>query len=111
MVGTNSGGGRMTTNPFYLSPAWQHKRKQILQRDHHECVYCKAKGKHSRAVIVHHVKHLDEYPELALSDYYTDEHGVQHRQLVSVCRDCHETVCHPERMRRTYKKPLTEERW
>jgi 5-methylcytosine-specific restriction protein A len=100
------------TNPFYLSPAWQHKRKQILQRDHHECVYCKQRGQHSRAVIVHHIMHLDEHPELALSDYYIGADGVQHRQLVSVCRECHETVCHPERMHKiAARHPLTKERW
>ena len=99
------------TNPFYLSSAWQHKRKQILRRDHNECVICKSKGQHSRAVIVHHVKHLDEHPELALSDYYQDPDGTRHRQLISVCRFCHETVCHPERMPVRKSKPLTKERW
>jgi 5-methylcytosine-specific restriction protein A len=100
------------TNPFYLSSAWQRKRKQILQRDHHECVYCTQQGRHSRSVIVHHIMHLDEHPELALSDYYIGTDGVQHRQLVSVCRECHETVCHPERMHKiAARHPLTEERW
>lgn len=99
------------TNPFYLSYAWKQKRRGILRSDHNECVYCKAVGKHSRANIVHHVKHLDEFPELSLSDYYTDEMGVQHRQLVSVCKRCHETVCHPDRLRHEFKAPLTDERW
>jgi hypothetical protein len=56
--------------------------------------------------------HLDEHPELALSDYYIGADGVQHRQLVSVCRECHETVCHPERMHKiAARHPLTKERW
>jgi hypothetical protein len=63
-------------------------------------------------VIVHHVQHLEDHPELALADVYTDAHGVELRQLVSVCRDCHETVCHPERLRRTEPgAPPTVERW
>lgn len=93
----------MATNPFYLSSAWHRKRKEILERDHHECVLCReGKGyrpgkRHTRAVIVHHVKHLKEFPELALSNYYIDADGHKHRQLISVCRACHEVVCHPDR--------------
>ena len=99
-------------NSFYDSPEWRAKRRQILAADRHECQECKRRGRYSRAVIVHHVQHLEDHPELALSDVYTDAHGVERRQLVSVCRDCHETVCHPERLRRTEPDaPPTVERW
>lgn len=98
---------------FYTWSKWLKKRQEILQKDRRECQICKQKGKYRRAVIVHHVMHLRNRPDLALCDTYTDENGVQHRQLISVCRDCHETVCHPERLRRhsQRKKFLIEERW
>ena len=98
-------------NPFYDTPEWRRKRREILKRDKGECQVHKAKGEYRRATHVHHVKHLDKYPELALEDYYIDEHGEKQRQLISVCKDCHETVCHPERLRWNKKEALTEERW
>lgn len=102
----------MEHNAFYDSPEWRRKRRQILAADRHECQECKRRGRYSRAVIVHHVRHLEDHPELALSDVYTDAHGVERRQLISVCRDCHETVCHPERLRHTAPgEPVTAERW
>ena len=97
---------------FYHSTAWRHKRADILQRDHNECQLCKAHGKYRRAVIVHHVNHLRDHPDLALSDTYTDTKGKECRQLISVCRECHETVCHPERMGKVKRlHMLTQERW
>ena len=102
----------MEHNAFYDLPEWRRKRRQILAADRYECQECKRRGKYSRAIIVHHVMHLDEFPELALSDYYTDADGRQCRQLISVCRDCHETVCHPDRLRHTaLGEPVTAERW
>lgn len=102
----------MEHNPFYDSPEWKRKRLEILERDHFECYHCRARGRYTRAVIVHHVKHLEDAPEFALSDTYVDGRGAVHRQLISVCRDCHETVCHPERLRRTVlPEPVTTERW
>jgi len=66
-------------------------------------------------VIVHHVKHLKEFPELALSNYYTDRDGSRHRQLISVCRACHELVCHPDRRNLSREKNQNHfhnrERW
>jgi 5-methylcytosine-specific restriction endonuclease McrA len=59
--------------------------------DNHECQICKRKGRYRRADIVHHVKHLKDRPDLALSIWDGEE-----RQLVSVCRQCHEDL-HPER--------------
>lgn len=102
----------MEHNSFYDSREWKRKRREILERDHFECCCCRARGRYTRAVIVHHVRHLEDAPELALSDTYVDGCGAVHRQLISVCRDCHETVCHPERLRRTaLPEPVTAERW
>jgi 5-methylcytosine-specific restriction endonuclease McrA len=95
---------------FYSWPEWERTRQQVLMLDHHECVRCKAHGKYSPAVLVHHVNHLKDKPELALS--ITDENGK--RQLVSLCRACHELE-HPERLRPAWtakiENPLTVERW
>lgn len=97
---------------FYCSTAWRRKREEILERDRHECQICKSRGKYRKADLVHHVMHLKDRPELALSDTYLDEEGKERRQLISVCKECHETVCHPERMRKNEKEKFkTEERW
>lgn len=106
---------------FYASTAWRHKRDEILKRDHYECLLCKEgkgyahKPMHTRAVLVHHVNHLKDRPDLALSDTYVDANGETKRQLISVCKACHEVVCHPERrgLSRGYHhhEPVTRERW
>ena len=96
------------TNHIYLTKEWRRKRKQTLIKDKYECQKCKAKGMYSRATCVHHVKHLEGHPELALEDFYTDEHGRQHRQLLSLC-----DACHKEEHKELYvaKPVLTPERW
>lgn len=97
---------------FYCSPEWRRKRRHVLLRDKGECQLCKARGRYRKAVLVHHVLHLKDRPDLALCDAYTDGEGVEHRQLISVCRECHETVCHPERMRKPCEHRFTtQERW
>lgn len=82
----------------------------VLRDDHHDCQKCKKPGS---ATLVHHVNHVKQRPELALSRWYVDAQGIKRRNLISVCRGCHESVCHPERMRRAQVSapPLTEERW
>ena len=94
---------------FYHWKDWENLRLEVLRLDNYECQLCKAKGRYRRAIIVHHVKHLKDRPDLALSIYDNGE-----RQLISVCKQCHEEE-HPERMiqyRYTRKsEPVTEERW
>lgn len=93
---------------FYVSKEWRKLRNEVLKADKYECQYCKKRGKYTKATHVHHVKHLRKYPEYALVKALPD--GT--RQLISVCAECHETVCHPERMRKSEsKEPVTEERW
>lgn len=98
------------TDPFYLKRQWKKLRAYILKKDRYECQECKKRGRYSRATIVHHVKHRDEYPELEMEEYYIDEQGVKQRNLISVCKNCHENVCHPERMREL-KVVNVPERW
>lgn len=95
---------------FYEWPEWKALREDVLRRlDQSECQRCKAKGRFRGAVIVHHVKHLRERPDLSLS-IWDPETG--ERQLISVCKQCHEEL-HPESQRqfRVVRSPVTVERW
>ena len=94
---------------FYSWPEWKSLRLEVLKMDRNECQMCKRKGRYRRGNIVHHVKHLRDRPDLALSVYDPD---TNERQLVTVCKSCHELE-HPESMRQNAPKaaPLTEERW
>lgn len=96
---------------FYTSSQWKRLRAEVLKEQRNDCQCCKERGKHTRANHVHHVNYLRNRPELALSKWYVDTYGVVKRQLVAVCKLCHETVCHPERLRRNKYKPITKERW
>ena len=96
---------------FYSWRDW--KRLSLVVRtkiDRSECTRCKALGKYTPAVVVHHVKHLRDRPDLALSIYDPD---TGERQLISLCRACHEEE-HPERLAPAWTpkaQALTEERW
>lgn len=95
---------------FYSWPEWRELRTYVRSKmDRNECQHCKAKGRYRRGYIVHHVKHLRERPDLALS--ITDEETGE-RQLVTLCKLCHEEE-HPESLRPVNAKaePVTEERW
>lgn len=95
---------------FYSWQVWRRLSLRVREMDHHECQNCKERGKYSPAEIVHHVKHLRERPDLALSIWDPE---TKERQLVTLCRGCHERE-HPERMRTTTSaaaSPLTVERW
>jgi len=101
-------------HPFYVTPEWRGLSRDVLREDKHECQLCKARGKYRPAELVHHVNHVKRRPDLALSRYFTDQDGQKKRNLISVCKQCHETVCHPERLARKRRKQLTytnEERW
>lgn len=80
-------------DPFYLTKAWKNARLAVLQRDSYLCVDCMAaikrreRGSAPRAAtVVHHVKPMKDYPELAL------DMG----NLVSLCAACH-AARHPEK--------------
>jgi len=99
------------TDAFYLSRKWRKLRKEILQKYKNECQICKAKGRYRRATHVHHEFHRDEYPEYEMMEFVKLSDGTAKQNLVPVCKECHETVCHPERLRKNKQEPLTEERW
>lgn len=85
---------------FYKSTVWLCKRKHILKRDNYECQHCKLKGMYSKAETVHHIKHLKDYPQLAIED----------DNLISLCNVCHNIV-HPEKLKIIKKEIVSEERW
>ena len=95
---------------FYVSTEWRSLRERILHMDNHECQLCKQHGRYRRGVLVHHVKHLRDRPDLALS-IYDPETG--ERQLITVCKQCHEEQ-HPEALRPNIlnkREQITSERW
>lgn len=98
------------SNGFYDWADWERTRAAVLALDNHECQLCKARHRYRKAILVHHVKHLTDRPDLALSVFDPD---TGERQLVSLCRACHEEQ-HPERRRGCFcscSEPLTVERW
>lgn len=74
---------------FYKSTKWLRKREAILRRDGYMCQKCKRYGKRVPATVVHHIKHLEDYPELAYDD----------SNLISLCAACHDKE-HPEKGRK-----------
>ena len=96
-------------NVWYNSSDWGRVKEAVKRMDHCECLVCKAMGRHRPARVVHHVKHLRDRPDLALSIYDPD---TGERQLICVCKQCHELL-HPESQRqyRPSKPPVTAERW
>jgi len=81
----------------YKSTMWKKKRIQILKRDGYMCQECKRYGRSVDATTVHHIKHVDEFPELAY----------QSNNLVSLCSACHNKM-HPEKFKKTNIPPI---RW
>lgn len=78
---------------FYTSTAWKAKRAAILCRDGYMCKRCKRYGRQRQATTVHHIKHYDEYPELALDN----------DNLISLCDKCH-NYYHPEKAEKANKR-------
>ena len=70
----------------YCSSRWKRKRAAILRKQKYMCANCKKYGRMREAVEVHHIKHVDEYPELAFID----------GNLIGLCKSCH-LKQHPER--------------
>ena len=96
---------------FYSWKPWKRLSLRVRELDHNECQHCKERGKcTTEDLIVHHIKTLRERPDLALSIWDPE---TKERQLVTLCRGCHEAE-HPERMRKATSaaaSPLTVERW
>ena len=74
------------TDKFYRSKRWEKLRASVLRRDGYLCQECRRYGRMKQAQTVHHIKHLDEYPELAYDP----------KNLQSLCLQCHNRL-HPEK--------------
>lgn len=97
---------------FYKSRAWIELREQVMLEHHHECYKCRAKGKITKADMVHHVNHVTDRPDLALTQYTIDDEGNKVANLIPLCNACH-NLEHPEKSfkARNKNKPTTDERW
>jgi len=73
---------------FYLSDAWKRKQEVILRKADYKCQICRRYGRIREAKEVHHIRHLDEAPELALDE----------NNLIALCHSCHNKQ-HPEKVR------------
>lgn len=89
---------------FYISKSWIELRSKVLKEQNNECQICKERGKYKRARTVHHIKHIKNRPDLALT----------RSNLLCVCEACHNEL-HPEKFEKyifkTKKSELNEERW
>lgn len=111
---------------FYKSKEWLRLKDQVLRDAHYECAICKSHGIITRYDVaesgaktllstVHHVCHVREHPELALSRTYKDQvTGEIKPNLIPVCKACHNRL-HPEKIRwarRTHDDRYdNQERW
>ena len=82
---------------FYCSTTWEHLRLEVLDEQHHECQMCKDKGIAETATVCHHILHVRQHPELALTK----------SNLITVC-DSHHWYLHHSIQCKTL---LNEERW
>lgn len=100
---------------FYTSWEWRKLSGQVRAMDHNECQICKAKGRYKRADSAHHRMEVKKYPELALSIWYTDEHGDLQRNIIAICESCHAEVHDRykrwQQGRRYHKQGHTNEEW
>lgn len=94
---------------FYNWQAWRNTRAKVFEMDNRECQHCKARGRYKHGDIVHHVKHLTDRPDLALSIWDED---TGERQLVTICKSCHEAE-HPDSIYHFARpaEPVSAERW
>ena len=97
---------------FYRSKDWKSLRNQALVRDNFECQECKRQGfvtidsikregKRKNIVLnVHHIKEIEDYPELAL----------ELDNLETLCV-YHHNKTHGKGFKIKRKKIISEEKW
>ncbi|MFY4480773.1 HNH endonuclease [Latilactobacillus sakei] len=94
---------RESRTHFYNSQPWRELRAAALERDHYECLWCKAAGKvtsnQSAVLEVDHIKELEFYPEYALDI----------DNLRTLCKDCHNRRHH--RFNYASHGPKKENKW
>lgn len=96
---------------FYNDYYWRKLSHEVIHEQHGECQLCKSRGRYGKGIITHHVNHLKDRPDLAYSRYYIAEDGSKQRNLIAVCRSCHE-VLHPMEWHKKRKERYqNEEQW
>ena len=75
----NASRRNMELHSFYMTSNWKRVREYRLMLDDYLCVVCREDNRMVKADIVHHVKQLEDYPELALSI----------DNLISICHSHH----------------------
>lgn len=104
---------------FYKSKYWagnktyEGLKNEVLREQHYECKECLKKSPKliTRADTVHHVQFVRKHPSLALSKYY-EYKGKTYRNLIAVCKECHNKL-HPEKRSSKTKDKIIfdDERW
>lgn len=78
---------------FYQTDDWKELRAEVLEELHNECQECLKHGElTTEELCVHHVNEVKDRPDLALSKFYIDSDGNQQRQLIPLCKICHNKV-------------------
>lgn len=72
---------------FYKDSYWINLSKSIRKRDNNECKECKKEGKltikqQNKKLDVHHIKELEEFPELAYEPSNLETVCVHHHNLL-----------------------------
>lgn len=75
-------GNTLKKQGFYKKAVWRKLRSQALVRDHYLCQECLRQKRFTKATEVHHIKPLEDYPEL----------GLTLTNLESLCWPCHEAT-------------------
>ena len=91
---------------FYKDSYWINLSKSIRERDNNECQECKKEGKltikqHNKKLDVHHIKELEQFPELAYEPF----------NLETVCVHHHNELDNKHINGTPRKKFINEERW
>ena len=67
------------SDPLYQTQEWKATRAVVLRRDRWLCQWCLVKKRLTSATLVHHIKELKHYRDLALDI----------DNLISLCDHCH----------------------
>jgi 5-methylcytosine-specific restriction enzyme A len=104
---------RQQKRKFYDSNKWKELREDVKKRDNHECQECKRNGfvtidtneyserakRKKIKLVVHHIKELEDHPELAL----------EIDNLETVCVNCHNRI--HGRIFKPKESKWNDERW
>jgi len=105
---------------FYKSNEWIKLKEEIMKEQHYECQECLKLGiittkcdeqeDMKKKLTVHHIQYVKKYPELALSKFYYYK-GIQYKNLITVCFDCHNKLHKRFNYKDYNKKQLNQEQW